>query len=380
MVDNDAETNKGDSVGGWYEVLPYAQLDKEAQKKKDASAILCRLKRCWAWALILVVFISITLLSCASPELGYFQLKLAFAESPDAFAVAPLVECAKEIEKTTESHLEFTFYYNEELYKAADTLDAVEQGMVDIGGTFVSFDEENIPAVKVLSIPFLYDNAAHNYRIWRPESPAFKMLDSEYRKHNCKLLANGAGYTAGIAANKPVISSDDLKDMRIAVNGVGLYEFVKTFGGIPLTMPTEEIYTAAQKGEIDGVIEGINSVMRYRHYEFWQHFTKVDITFPDVYLIMNLDTWNRLPEKYQDLLANKMNEAHAKICLEVMPTSILTADSEFEAHGGQIHDVPLLEQGRWFEKASPISDKVLSETDNVGREIFQSLIKYRSFR
>lgn len=94
---------------------------------------------------------------------------------------------------------------------------------------------------------------------------------------------------------------DEFKGLKIRV--MPLYiPFVKALGAAPVTLPVTELYTALERGVVDGFMFidwGISSWG-------WQEVVKYKI-HPAVFqqetaTLVNMDYWNKLPNDLQDLL------------------------------------------------------------------------------
>src|SRR5512143_3887254 len=89
-------------------------------------------------------------------------------------------------------------------------------------------------------------------------------------------------------------------------------QLIKALGGNPIVIPPTEVYSALERNVVDGYCWVTVGIRDWG----WQKVTKyiVDVPFyrgPNP-LLVNLNTWNKLPKKFQALLTDAAKEAEKK--------------------------------------------------------------------
>ena len=133
----------------------------------------------------------------------------------------------------------------------------------------------------------------------------FDFIDKQYQRMGLKLLALPSTGTKGVRIflKKPVTSDPSFKGRVIRSAPAG-QPMVKALGGSPVTMPGGQVYTALQRGAIDGVIWPQLGAKDLKWYEVSDYY--IDPAFGTVGFIflMNLKSWNSLtPEQQKNLAA-----------------------------------------------------------------------------
>ncbi|MEW5920925.1 MAG: TRAP transporter substrate-binding protein DctP [Bacillota bacterium] len=212
-----------------------------------------------------------------------------------------------------------------------DKLEQIGQGRVQIdyrGGPEVIPPLEQADALKTGIIDIFTGPEAY-YPHLVPEVMIFKLTPFtpwEERENGCydlfnqihqeKLNAYYLGKTlTGIPyhlfSNKP-INKADLKGITLRVSAT-YKAMVDELGGAPLSIPGGEVYTALERGVVDGFgWAGIGIIGAG-----WHEVTKYEID-PGFYnastvTLVNLDTWNNLPKDVQEILNKAMVEAERDI-------------------------------------------------------------------
>lgn len=117
-----------------------------------------------------------------------------------------------------------------------------------------------------------------------------------------------------VFTNKKIKRPQELKGQKIRVSAT--YEaFVKKMGVAPVTLSGKDIYTALERGTIDGYAWAVmgNTVKNGQGWtEVCKYILKPRIYQMNIEALVNLDTWNKLPKYLQDVMTNCMIENEMK--------------------------------------------------------------------
>ena len=147
------------------------------------------------------------------------------------------------------------------------------------------------------------------------EEKAVGLNDYLEKLHNEKtnshyLVRNGTGLTFQFGSNKPIKAVDDIKGMSIRGNPTTV-QIVKALGANPVQMAPGDVYTALERGVVQAHITpafmirtlGLVKVTKYLIFPGF-------FDTPNV-LLVNLNTWKKLPKHLQDLLTEEA-DAHSR--------------------------------------------------------------------
>jgi TRAP-type C4-dicarboxylate transport system substrate-binding protein len=172
---------------------------------------------------------------------------------------------------------------------------AVRTGVVDIGMTTGAFYTNIMPeadALKLTQIPApeLRKNGAYELinRVWN-------------EKANMQYLGRVIDYTPFHLYLTKKIDKPDLTGLKIRITPV-YRDFFQAIGATVMQTAPGEVYTALERGVVDGYGWPINGIFDFN----WHEKTKfrVDPGFynAEVSLVMNLDKWKSLSQRQRDLL------------------------------------------------------------------------------
>jgi TRAP-type transport system periplasmic protein len=172
---------------------------------------------------------------------------------------------------------------------------AVRTGVVDIAMTTGAFYTNIMPeadALKLTQIP------AHELR----KNGGTDLINRIWNeKANMQYLGRVIDYTPFHLYLTKKIDKPDLTGLKIRITPV-YREFFQALGATVMQTAPGEVYTALERGVVDGYGWPINGIFDFN----WNEKTKfrVDPGFynAEVSLVMNLDKWKSLPQASRDLL------------------------------------------------------------------------------
>ncbi|WP_417683757.1 TRAP transporter substrate-binding protein DctP [Roseibium sp.] len=130
-------------------------------------------------------------------------------------------------------------------------------------------------------------------------SGVFDVIDAYFQKeHNLKLLANVAVGSAGYHCylREPLSSDGDWAGRKI--RGVSTYvPVIEALGGVAVNTDMGEVYSALERGVVDGACAPQSVFLATKHYEVAKYRTEPTFGQLVSYIAMNLDSWNDLSDE-----------------------------------------------------------------------------------
>ncbi|OLS40963.1 TRAP transporter substrate-binding protein [Bacillus sp. MRMR6] len=236
------------------------------------------------------------------------------SNQPDTHpTVIALKEFAKKIEENSQGSMKAKVYSSGVLGSDREVLELVQFGAVDMVSTGVSTIESYEKMYSLFSVPYLFSDKAHYYR----------MMDSEYMQEEIFPQTAEIGFVvktwfdAGARSfytkNTPITEPSDLKGLKMrTLASPTLMEMVSLMGGNPTPLDWGEVYGALQQGVIDGLENNELALTVNKHAEVAKEFSNTRHLFaPDV-LIVNTKTLNKLTSNQKEILDNELRELSLK--------------------------------------------------------------------
>jgi TRAP-type C4-dicarboxylate transport system substrate-binding protein len=209
------------------------------------------------------------------------------------------------VAKKYPGELKIQYIGGPEAVKTPDQVQALQRGMVDIVFTTNAYYVSLLPEVDALKLSFFTPAEERAKGAW-------SYINQLHEKIGIYYLARlGLGTQFHLYLEKP-IKTADLKGFNIRVSPMYL-QVIKGLGGNPIVIPPTEVYSALERNVVDGYCWPSVGIRDWG----WEKHTKyvVDPGFYQVPnpLLITLNTWNKLPKKYQDLLTGAAAEAEKKV-------------------------------------------------------------------
>ena len=219
-----------------------------------------------------------------------------------------MVRFAELASQKTKGEIEIKVFPNGTLGGERETLEQVQNGVLEMTKASASPLETFAPDYKVFNLPFVFRDKNH----------FFKVLDGEVG--NSILTASRSRgfigltfYDAGARsfyAKKAINSPDDLKGMKIRVQqSPTTIKMIQALGAAPTPMPWGEVYPALQSGVVDGAENNVTALTTGRHGEVSKFYSVTEHQMvPDV-LVISSAKWDSLKKPVQDALRAAAHES-----------------------------------------------------------------------
>lgn len=129
-------------------------------------------------------------------------------------------------------------------------------------------------------------------------------VDRYYQKHNnMKMLGIAAASNQGyhIFLKKPLSKVGNFEGRKIR-GTLSYHGVIRLLGGSPVVLPGGQIYSALEKGVIDGAAWPAAGMLTMKHYEVAKYKIRPTFGSTNTGFWINLDKWKSLSKAEQDIL------------------------------------------------------------------------------
>lgn len=128
------------------------------------------------------------------------------------------------------------------------------------------------------------------------------------KRANAKYLGRlHSDVTFHIFCNKKIEKIEDFKGMKIRV--MPLYiPFIKGLGGIPITIQPPEIYTAMERGVVEGFMWPRVGMASWGLQEVTKYMILPGVFQMEPAMMINLDRWNKIPKDLQEIIIDEVQK------------------------------------------------------------------------
>ncbi|MGF1474062.1 MAG: TRAP transporter substrate-binding protein [Geminicoccaceae bacterium] len=225
---------------------------------------------------------------------------------------------AKRIEAMTAGRISIQVYAAGELVPAFEVLDAVGGGTAEMAHTAAVFWMGKVRASAFfLAMPMGLTPIEHNS--WIVHGGGQVLWDELYADFGVKpFMAGNTGMSMGGWFKQPLEGAADLQGQKFRMPGLG-GEMYAPFGIIQVSLPPGEILPALQAGTIDAAeFAGPSSDLGLALYQAAPYYYWPGLHEPNGTgeCLVNLETWNRLPDDLKTVIANACAAENAEALAE----------------------------------------------------------------
>jgi TRAP-type C4-dicarboxylate transport system substrate-binding protein len=279
------------------------------------------------------------------------------------------------VNERAKGELEIKLMGGPELISVKESLGALGRGMMDM-------EHENNVHFAISQAADFSSSPAVAVKIWQ-DPDYLRMIDTYHReKANITVLgsAGNPNQFYFVTAKKPVTTLENAKGLRIRTHG-GLSNVVVTaLGAAPTTIPTGEVYTALERGVVDGAMRTLLALKEYGESEVVHNVVTPEVFRANAFICMNQDSWKKLPAHLQKLLkdatfdALKWGESH-------YAEQEKNARNELMKKGVKFNALSSDELARWRKVLSqPQRDWYLKEAGPEAKAVLGIVDKYEKSR
>ncbi|WP_319517679.1 TRAP transporter substrate-binding protein DctP [uncultured Martelella sp.] len=176
------------------------------------------------------------------------------------------------VEEATGGKIDFNHFPSEQAAKAKAQLDAVNNGILDAALIGASYHAETLPLNSVVGLPGYYGSAVQGTKALQAMLAEGPLRD--------EVLAAGVTPIFGfVLPPYQVLAKDrlggpaDWDALDIRTSGATQAMTARSLGGVGISIPGPEVYTAVERGRLDAVLFPLASVPGYKLNEVVSHIS-----------------------------------------------------------------------------------------------------------
>ena len=214
----------------------------------------------------------------------------------------------------SDGRIKVTLFPGGSLGSLVEVTEGVNRGDFTMG---LSYPYGSIhPAFDVFLLPYLMASYREADQLAYEGGIIERIFQDIWESLGAKLLFQTSGGFRGISNSQhPIRSPDDLTGMKVRAMPTPLaIATVNGLGALATPVDWDEVYSAAEKGVVDGIDVALIDFHDYRFYEVQSYYSilyhQIDLNATNI----NLEVWNSLPGDLQDAIwkAAKQTEHFSK--------------------------------------------------------------------
>lgn len=262
-------------------------------------------------------------------------LKIGTLYGPENWQTTPMVAYTDAVTEATEGKIEFEYYYAGSLVPPAEMATGLRDGLIDLAHIVPAYTPANFPQ----------DTWVNNLSWASDTSPVAGTLQAaaatlDWAVNSEEYLAEIEGeglvpllprlqtvHQYGLLCMDEVVTLDQADGKRVRAGGEAWSAETENIGGVPVNMPTTEVYTAFQQGLVDCYMGGPEDTHALGLADHGKHWTSANFTgWSSAGVMMSQATWDSLPIEAQQAMWDQL-----PVFLEAFFESNFAINAEFVA-------------------------------------------------
>jgi TRAP-type C4-dicarboxylate transport system substrate-binding protein len=258
---------------------------------------------------------------------------------------------AADVEKRTNGSLKIEVYPASSLVKTFAQFGAIRKGALDLSVLPIAYGGGEVPEANLGLMPALIASYEQGLR-WK-DAPIGKEWSKLLEDRGIRIVT-WVWQAGGIASlNKPVVSPDDAKGMKIRGGSKEVDLMLKGAGAAITNVPSNEIYSAMQSGVLDASLTSSTSLISFRLYEVGKNVTtarKNTFWFMFEPLVISKSVYDSLTKEQQQAIV-EVGAGLEKFAMDAAKADDARMADVYAKNGAKVFDMDDAAFARWREIA-----------------------------
>ncbi len=208
---------------------------------------------------------------------------------------------AKLVKERTKGEVVIQVYPSSQLGNQRDLVEGLTFGTVDMTLTGTAVLGNFIPEVAVFDLPFIFRDIPHAYKALDTVGMELAKKGEARGMITLAIWENGVRHMTN--NKKPIKTPADMDGLKMRVMEQPVYiEMMKSLDASPTPMAMSELYTALQKGVIDGQENPLAHIATKRFYEVQKFISLSGHTYASEPLLVSTIAWNKLNDEQKAIV------------------------------------------------------------------------------
>ncbi|WP_273134799.1 C4-dicarboxylate TRAP transporter substrate-binding protein [Marinobacter vinifirmus] len=206
---------------------------------------------------------------------------------------------SNELEKRTDGEVTVKVHYMGSLVKLKDAVEGISSGVADAGYVIPAYSQARMPLHYLSTTGVGSGDQYVTTQAWRRMYNKFPQLKEELDRNNMVYLSH---YSIGpgvlLSKDKPYFTPEDFGGDKIRLaSRWAKAASLEGWNVTPVNLTFPDIYTALERGTVDGAQSYLNYVLPYRHHEIANHVVEPNMGQQTNIVVMNKRVYENLSDE-----------------------------------------------------------------------------------
>ncbi len=315
---------------------------------------------------IILVLAALPLMTACAAPAGPVELKMShFMSEKHPMHVKLMAPFAEEVATATEGRVKITIYSGGALGKPPDQYDSAVTGVTDIAFGLHGYTPGKFPLTSVIELPNMVTSASSGSKVVWELYEKFPEIVAEHP--GVKVLTIWAHDTGQImTTKKPIRTMDDLKGLTLRAPTASHVAMVEAWGATAVQMPISELYDSLEKGVVGGCVVPYSAIKSFNLHDVVKYMTVGDFYVASFFLVMNLDSWEKISSKDQKIIEGLIGSRMSEIGGTAYDGGAKVGLQTAQEAGMEIYTLPAGELAKWRQALAPLYQKWVADMEAKG--------------
>ncbi|MEM8837509.1 MAG: C4-dicarboxylate TRAP transporter substrate-binding protein [Pseudomonadota bacterium] len=274
--------------------------------------------------------------------------------------------------------VQWTESYGGALFKFDKTLEAVEQGLTDIGWVGTLWEESKMPLQNVTYYaPFVSDDMPAMLKVINEMHEEMPALNEAWTKQRQTYLGASGIETYHVISKEPINSIADMKGKKFAAAGtVGAW--LRNTGATAVNQGLPGFYNLIKTGVVDGAVISNSGTFPFKLFEVAPYLNRVSLGCQCTgAMTVNARVWQRMPEELKTVLSD-LGQEYSQLHGEALMGLADSFEAKMKEQGATINQLDESARVEWANTIPDLADEWVAFNKGRGLPADQVMDLYLS--
>lgn len=239
-------------------------------------------------------------------------IRIGHSDTTSNLIHVSLLHFAEAVKERSGGEITVEVFAAEQLGSNAEMSEMIEMGNLDAMMMPSGQESNYAPKMLVLSLPFLFSDYDHVYKVL--DGPIGDSIIADLASRNMVQVAWWENGLRQITNNvRPLEKPEDLQGLKIRTPEDDLtLAIFRAYGASPAPMAFSELYLALQQGTFDGQENPVANIFANNFQDVQKYITMVNYQYQPKNMIFNAARWNSFSDEQKKLLSDAAKEFGAE--------------------------------------------------------------------